>query len=75
MIDEFVQQLILNAPNFVIALWVIWRQDVRLDKMLENQSRLIDRLLQYVDSDKQQAEAVRSAAAVKVGEATRSARP
>lgn len=75
MIDEFVQQLILNAPNLFIALWVIWRQDMRLDKMLENQSKLVDRLLAYVDVDKQRAEALRASSAVKDAAGARSVNP
>ena len=51
--DAMLQNLITNLPNFAVALVMLWWQKQTIDQLLENQKALIDRLLQYVDKDKQ----------------------
>lgn len=37
--------LIGSSPSLVIAVWVILRQDSRIDKLLESQKWLIEQLM------------------------------
>jgi len=37
--------LIASAPNIVVAVWVIIRQDKRIDELLSNQKWLIEQLM------------------------------
>lgn len=53
--DNLVQTLVTQAPNLLLAVWFIIRQQKTIDALLENQTKLIDRLLGYVDKDKQVA--------------------
>lgn len=50
--DSFVQTIISTAPNLLLAVWFIVRQQKTIDALLENQTKLIDKLLGYVDRDK-----------------------
>ena len=43
--------IITNLPNFAVALVMLWWQKQTIDQLLENQTKLIDRLLTYVDKD------------------------
>lgn len=51
--NTLLQTLVNSAPNLVLAVWFIVRQQKTIDALLENQTKLIDRLLGYVDKDKQ----------------------
>jgi hypothetical protein len=57
-VDELLSTVILNFPNLAVALVMLFWQRQIIEKLLESQSHLIDRLLQYVDNDKQAAERV-----------------
>lgn len=37
--------LIANAPNVVVAIWMLWRQDKRIDELLQSQKWLIEQLM------------------------------
>jgi len=37
--------LVASTPNIVIAVWVIWRQDKRIDDLLTAQKWLIEQLM------------------------------
>lgn len=56
--DEFVKTIVTSAPNLMLAVWFILRQQKTIDSLLENQTKLIDRLLGYVDKDKQAVQQV-----------------
>jgi hypothetical protein len=56
--DELIKTIILGAPNLAVALYVLYRQQKTIDALLEAQTKLIDRLLSYVDRDKQNAQEV-----------------
>ncbi len=51
--DQFLTNIITQLPNFAVALVMLWWQKQTIDQLLENQTKLIDRLLTYVDNDKQ----------------------
>lgn len=73
--DDLLSQIILGAPNLAVAFYVLWRQQKTIDTLLATQERLIDRLLLYVDNDKQQAQRVLSDNAVKDAAGARSVHP
>lgn len=37
--------LLAGAPNLVIAIWMLSRQDARIDQLLSNEKWLIERLM------------------------------
>jgi len=39
--DDLLMTVLTGLPNFAIAVYVIWRQDQRLDKLLAAQEKLI----------------------------------
>lgn len=60
--NSLLQTVINQAPNLLLAVWFIVRQQKTIDALLENQTKLIDRLLGYVDRDKQTAAQVLASA-------------
>jgi len=54
-VDALLQTIISQAPNLLFAIYFIVRQQKTIDALLDNQTKLIDRLLGYVDKDKQAA--------------------
>lgn len=55
--EQMLANVITNLPNFAVALVMLWWQKQTIDTLLANQTKLIDRLLEYVDNDKQLAQA------------------
>lgn len=55
--EQLLANVITNVPNFAVALVMLWWQKQTIDTLLANQTKLIDRLLEYVDHDKQLAQA------------------
>lgn len=51
--EELIVNVIANIPNFAVALIMLHWQKQTIDKLLENQSKLIERLLQYVDDERE----------------------
>lgn len=47
--DDIISQIILGLPNLTVALYVIWRDGQRIDKLLEQQRQLIEALLRMVE--------------------------
>jgi len=43
--EELVQTLITQLPNIAVAVWVLWQQHQVIKRLLENQERLIERLM------------------------------
>lgn len=58
MDEQAVLNLVNLLPNFAIGLLMLYWQRQTIDRLLDTQSKLIDRLLQYVDSDKEAFRAV-----------------
>ena len=61
--EQLLTNIITNLPNFAVALVMLWWQKLTIDQLLENQTKLIDRLLTYVDNDKQTVQRVIDASA------------
>jgi hypothetical protein len=57
-VEQLLINVVTNLPNFAVAIVMLFWQRQIIEKLLESQSHLIDRLLQYVDNDKQAAERV-----------------
>lgn len=51
--EELIINIIANMPNFAVAIVMLYWQKQTIDKLLENQSKLIERLLQYVDDERE----------------------
>jgi len=67
--EETVQTIITQLPNLAVALWMLYQQQLTIKSLMDNQSRLIDRLLHYVDQDELGVSATEvAAAAVAVAE-------
>lgn len=43
--DDWLTALISAAPNMLVALWVLWRDDKRITALLEQQRWLIEQLM------------------------------
>jgi hypothetical protein len=43
--EELITNVILNIPNFSVAILVVFWQNRMIDKLLENQRVLLERLL------------------------------
>jgi hypothetical protein len=56
--DQLLTNVITQLPNFAVALVMLWWQKQTIDQLLDNQTKLIDRLLTYVDNDKQAVQRV-----------------
>jgi len=59
--DKLVETLLTQLPNLGVAVWMLWQQQNTIKSLLANQEQLIDRLLEYVQKDKAQADALRDA--------------
>lgn len=53
--DNIVSTIVTQLPNLGVAVWMLWQQGRTIQAMLDNQTKLIDRLLTYIDNDKAQA--------------------
>lgn len=54
-VDELVTTIITQLPNLGVAVWMLWQQQGTIKSLLATQQALIDRLLTYVDTDKERA--------------------
>lgn len=43
--DALLQAFITAAPNMILAVWVLWRDDRRISTLLEIQRWLIEQLM------------------------------
>lgn len=43
--ETALQALIEASPYIAVLVWVVWRQDQRIDKLLEGQKWLIEQLM------------------------------
>jgi len=50
--EQLLQTIVTQLPNLGVAVWMLYQQQMTIKSLLDNQTRLIDRLLQYVDQDK-----------------------
>lgn len=53
--DNIIETIITQLPNLGVAVWMLWQQQATIKSLLQNQQSLIDRLLTYVDGDKERA--------------------
>jgi len=51
--DEFLANIIQQAPNVVVAVVVLYWMSKTIERLLANQEKLIDKLLEYVDETKE----------------------
>lgn len=58
--DQLLSTIITQLPNLAVAIWMLWQQQQTIKSLLATQEKLIDRLLSYVDNDKEQADKIRS---------------
>lgn len=58
--DQLVSTIVTQLPNLAVAIWMLWQQQQTIKSLLATQEKLIDRLLTYVDNDKEQADKIRS---------------
>lgn len=56
--DQLFLNVIQQLPNFAVALIMLYWQKQTIDQLLANQTKLIDRLLEYVDTDKRTVQRV-----------------
>lgn len=61
-LTEILNTVISQAPNLIVAVWMLNNQKEQIKALLENQNKLVDRLLNYVDRDTQIAAATLSEA-------------
>lgn len=59
------QTILEQIPNLAVAVWMLYRQQGTIDTLLNSQKELVDRLLRYVDNDKQLANQIQVSAARK----------
>lgn len=52
-LDTLLQTIVTQLPNLGVAVWMLWQQQQTIKSLLESQGKLVDRLLNYVDNDKQ----------------------
>lgn len=45
MPEDIITSIIAGAPNLIVALWVLWRDDKRITALLEQQRWLMEQLL------------------------------
>lgn len=57
-VENLVGNIITLLPNIAVAIWMLHQQGRTIDSLLDNQTKLIDRLLNFVDTEKQRAELV-----------------
>lgn len=43
--DVLVTEMVKALPSMLVLVWMIVRQDARIDKLLEEQAKLIDTLM------------------------------
>lgn len=50
--EDLLLNVITNLPNFAVAIIMLFWQRQTIDRLLDTQAKLVDRLLDYVDRDK-----------------------
>jgi len=49
--DELVLTITTQFPNLAVALWVLFQQQTTIKRLMDNQQRLIERLLDASEID------------------------
>ena len=49
--DELVLTIATQFPNLAVALWVLFQQQSTIKKLMDNQQRLIERLMDASEID------------------------
>lgn len=52
-ISNLLETVVTQIPNLGVAVWMLWQQQQTIKSLLDSQGKLVDRLLNYVDNDKQ----------------------
>jgi len=47
--DDMLKTMITQLPNLMVAVWMLWQQNQTIKSLLDNQQRLLDRLLSEDD--------------------------
>jgi len=55
--DEMLKTMLTQLPNLAVAVWMLYSQQVTIKNLLDNQQRLIDKLMTYIDADKDRVNA------------------
>lgn len=55
--EQLLLNVVTNIPNFAVAIIMLFWQRQTIDRLLDTQAKLVDRLLDYVDRDKARAAA------------------
>jgi len=50
--EQLLTNVLTQFPNLAVAIVMLYWQKMTIEKLLETQTKLIDRLLSYVDNDK-----------------------
>lgn len=48
---DLVSTIIAGVPNLAIAVWCIWNYQKTIDKLIDQENKLLDQLLVRVSSD------------------------
>lgn len=59
--DEMLKTMLTQLPNLAVAVWMLYSQQVTIKNLLDNQQRLIDKLMTYIDADKDRVNAAMTA--------------
>ena len=53
--ETLATSIISLLPNIAVAIWMLYQQGRTIESLLVSQTKLIDRLLNYIDADKESA--------------------
>lgn len=45
MMEELLKTMLLGAPNLVVAIYILWRQEARIERLLERQDARFELIL------------------------------
>lgn len=45
MMEELLKTMLLGAPNLVVAIYILWRQETRIEMLLEQQDARFELIL------------------------------
>ena len=51
MSSDIVTAVISGLPNLAVAIWCIWNYQKTIDKLIDQENKLLDQLLVRVSSD------------------------
>ena len=51
MSPDFLTSLVSSLPNLAVAIWCIWNYQKTIEKLIDQENKLLDQLLVRVNSD------------------------